>query len=152
LMTSVSTVMGAVPVALGLGAGSSSRRPLGYSIVGGVLLSTLLTLFLVPVVYVLFDSLRQRVRGRRPALATSKPAVAEAGGGDWGLPCWGLACSVRRQRAGLGSRFRRSRSRRRSNELFASIPTTCGPWVRSTMRSGGVARRGSHSSSRRSPP
>jgi multidrug efflux pump len=78
LMTSVSTVMGAVPVALGLGAGSSSRRPLGYSIVGGVLLSTLLTLFLVPVVYVLFDSLRQRVRAGRPALASSKPAMAEA--------------------------------------------------------------------------
>jgi multidrug efflux pump len=78
LMTSVATVMGAVPVALGLGAGSSSRRPLGYSIVGGVLLSTLLTLFLVPVVYVLFDSLRERVRGRRPALAASSPAMAEA--------------------------------------------------------------------------
>jgi multidrug efflux pump len=78
LMTSVSTVMGAVPVALGLGAGSSSRRPLGYSIVGGVLLSTLLTLFLVPVVYVLFDSLRQRVRAGRPALASRKPAIAEA--------------------------------------------------------------------------
>ena len=78
LMTSVSTVMGAVPVALGLGAGSSSRRPLGYSIVGGVLLSTLLTLFLVPVVYVLFDSLRQRVRAGRPALASSKPAMADA--------------------------------------------------------------------------
>jgi len=78
LMTSVSTVMGAVPVALGLGAGSSSRRPLGYSIVGGVLLSTLLTLFLVPVVYVVFDSLRQRVRRGRPALASGKPAIAEA--------------------------------------------------------------------------
>jgi multidrug efflux pump len=78
LMTSVATVMGAVPVALGLGAGSSSRRPLGYSIVGGVLLSTLLTLFLVPVVYVLFDSLRERVRGRHPALAASSPAMAEA--------------------------------------------------------------------------
>jgi HAE1 family hydrophobic/amphiphilic exporter-1 len=63
-MTSVATVMGAVPVALGLGAGSSSRRPLGYAIVGGVLLSTLLTLFLVPVVYLVFDALRQRESGR----------------------------------------------------------------------------------------
>jgi multidrug efflux pump len=78
LMTSVSTVMGAVPIALGLGAGSSSRRPLGYAIVGGVLLSTLLTLFLVPVVYVVFDRLRERARGRRPALAHGEPAVAEA--------------------------------------------------------------------------
>jgi multidrug efflux pump len=77
LMTSVATVMGAVPVALGLGAGSSSRRPLGYAIVGGVLLSTLLTLFLVPVVYLVFDALRQRVRTSRAALTAGKPVIAE---------------------------------------------------------------------------
>jgi multidrug efflux pump len=78
LMTSVSTVMGAVPIALGLGAGSASRRPLGYAIVGGVLLSTLLTLFLVPVVYLAFDQLRRRARARRAAIAPRRPAVAEA--------------------------------------------------------------------------
>ena len=58
-MTSVATIMGAVPVALGLGAGSTSRRPLGYAIVGGVMLSTMLTLFLVPAVYLIFDALRE---------------------------------------------------------------------------------------------
>jgi multidrug efflux pump len=78
LMTSVSTIMGAVPIALGLGAGSSSRRPLGYAIVGGVLLSTLLTLFLVPAVYLIFDALRARVGAVRPALPQAGPAVAEA--------------------------------------------------------------------------
>jgi len=62
LMTSVSTVMGAVPIMLGLGAGSISRRPLGYAIVGGILFSTVLTLFLVPVAYVTFDGLRERVQ------------------------------------------------------------------------------------------
>ncbi|MGH7515960.1 MAG: efflux RND transporter permease subunit [Gemmatimonadales bacterium] len=77
LMTSVSTIMGALPIALGLGAGAASRRPLGYAIVGGVLVSTILTLFLVPVVYVLFDRARERVHARRPALAPS-PAAAEA--------------------------------------------------------------------------
>jgi multidrug efflux pump len=61
LMTSVSTVMGAVPIAFGLGAGSISRRPLGYAIVGGVLFSTLLTLYVVPAVYVILDGLRSRV-------------------------------------------------------------------------------------------
>ncbi|MBA3259477.1 MAG: efflux RND transporter permease subunit, partial [Gemmatimonadales bacterium] len=45
LMTSVATVMGALPIALGLGAGSLSRRPLGYAIVGGLVFSTLLTLY-----------------------------------------------------------------------------------------------------------
>ncbi len=67
LMTSVATVMGAVPIAFGLGAGSISRRPLGYAIVGGVLFSTLLTLYVVPAVYVIFDGLRSRVTGRAPA-------------------------------------------------------------------------------------
>jgi multidrug efflux pump len=77
LMTSVATIMGALPIALGLGAGATSRRPLGYAIVGGVLVSTVLTLFLVPVVYTLFDRARERVRARRVVLGTT-PATAEA--------------------------------------------------------------------------
>ena len=64
LMTSVATVMGALPIALGLGAGSLSRRPLGYAIVGGMLFSTLLTLYVVPAVYVIFDGLLARMHGR----------------------------------------------------------------------------------------
>ncbi|HJU91230.1 MAG TPA: efflux RND transporter permease subunit [Gemmatimonadaceae bacterium] len=60
LMTSVATIMGALPIALGLGAGAASRRPLGYAIVGGLLFSTVLTLFLVPSVYVLLDAVRSR--------------------------------------------------------------------------------------------
>src|SRR5205823_13264928 len=55
LMASVATIMGAVPIALGLGAGSMSRRPLGYAVVGGVVFSTALSLFLVPVVYSLLE-------------------------------------------------------------------------------------------------
>ncbi len=74
LMTSVSTIMGALPIALGLGAGSVSRRPLGYAIVGGILLSTVLTLFVVPVVYTLLD----RVRARETAqLHVGEVAVGE---------------------------------------------------------------------------
>jgi multidrug efflux pump subunit AcrB len=68
LMTSVATIMGAMPIAFGLGAGSVSRRPLGYAIVGGLLFSTVLTLYLVPAVYVLLDAARARVRRRSPAL------------------------------------------------------------------------------------
>jgi multidrug efflux pump len=74
LMTSVSTIMGALPVALGLGAGSTSRRPLGYAIVGGILFSTILTLYVVPVVYLLMDRATQRVAHRSSQLA---PAEAE---------------------------------------------------------------------------
>jgi multidrug efflux pump len=59
LMTSVATIFGALPIALGLGAGAASRRPLGYSIIGGMILSTMLTLFLVPAVFVVFERLRR---------------------------------------------------------------------------------------------
>src|SRR5919198_1111492 len=68
LMTSVATIMGAVPVAWGVGAGSASRKPLGYAIVGGVFFSTALTLFVVPVAYVVFDAIVQRVRQQRGRL------------------------------------------------------------------------------------
>jgi multidrug efflux pump len=77
LMTSVATVMGAAPIAFGLGAGSISRRPLGYAILGGLVFSTLLTLYMVPAVYVIFDGLTARLR--RPARGPSRPyAAAEA--------------------------------------------------------------------------
>ncbi len=68
VMTSMATIMATMPIALGLGAGAASRRPLGYAIVGGLLFSTLLTVFLVPVVYVLLDGIRFRIRRRAPAL------------------------------------------------------------------------------------
>jgi multidrug efflux pump len=78
LMTSVATVMGALPIALGLGAGSLSRRPLGYAIVGGLIFSTLLTLYVVPSVYVIFDGLMERSRRRQQARrAALAPAEAE---------------------------------------------------------------------------
>ena len=78
LMTSVATIMGAIPIALGLGAGSMSRRPLGYAIVGGVLFSTALTLFLVPVVYSLMEGARVRLGARRRGSApSSRPVHAE---------------------------------------------------------------------------
>lgn len=78
LMTSVATVAGALPIALGLGAGSLSRRPLGYAIVGGLMFSTLLTLYVVPSVYVIFDGLfqRRKIRAQRRAGALA-PAEAD---------------------------------------------------------------------------
>jgi multidrug efflux pump len=77
LMTSVATVAGALPIALGLGAGSLSRRPLGYAIVGGLIFSTLLTLYVVPAVYVIFDGLLERRRSRS-VRSTAALAPAEA--------------------------------------------------------------------------
>ncbi|MGH7675656.1 MAG: efflux RND transporter permease subunit, partial [Gemmatimonadales bacterium] len=65
LMTSVATVFGALPIALGLGAGAGSRRPLGYAIIGGMVVSTLITLYLVPAAFIVME----RLRGRRVAVA-----------------------------------------------------------------------------------
>jgi multidrug efflux pump len=63
LMTSFSTVFGILPIAIGLGAGAESRRPLGIAVVGGVLFSTFLTLLVVPVVYSLLARFSRAVRG-----------------------------------------------------------------------------------------
>jgi multidrug efflux pump subunit AcrB len=75
MMTAVSTVVGALPIALGLGAGSDSRVPLGLVIVGGVSIATFLTLFLVPVVYLLFERARQQLLGRRALRAAVDDAA-----------------------------------------------------------------------------
>ncbi len=75
LMTSVATIFGALPIALGLGAGAGSRRPLGYAIIGGMIVSTLITLYLVPAAFVVFE----RILGRRAAAAPeANPALAGA--------------------------------------------------------------------------
>ena len=65
LMTSVATIFALMPIALGLGAGAASRRPLGYAVVGGLVFSTVLTLYLVPAVYTLFDALGAHLRSRK---------------------------------------------------------------------------------------
>jgi len=64
MMTTTAAIMGALPLAFGTGTGSELRRPLGITIVGGLLLSQLLTLYTTPVVYLTMDRLRLRALGR----------------------------------------------------------------------------------------
>jgi multidrug efflux pump len=60
LMTTLAAILGALPLAIGFGEGAELRRPLGVSIIGGLIASQLLTLLTTPVVYVLLDKLRRR--------------------------------------------------------------------------------------------
>ena len=74
LMTTAAALFGALPLALGTGMGSELRRPLGITIVGGLLLSQLITLYTTPVVYLELDRLRLRLSGRRePAPSAPTP-------------------------------------------------------------------------------
>ncbi|MDE2398819.1 MAG: efflux RND transporter permease subunit, partial [Burkholderiales bacterium] len=74
LMTTFAAIFGAVPLALGSGDGAEMRQPLGIAIVGGLILSQLLTLYTTPVVYVLMDRLRAGRRRRRPSFVQAAAA------------------------------------------------------------------------------
>ena len=63
LMTTMAALFGALPLAFGTGTGSELRRPLGITIVGGLIVSQILTLYTTPVVYLLLDDLRLRIKG-----------------------------------------------------------------------------------------
>ncbi len=63
-MTTMAALFGAIPLAFGTGTGSELRRPLGITIVGGLIVSQLLTLYTTPVVYLTLDRIRLRMLGR----------------------------------------------------------------------------------------
>ena len=62
MMTTMAALMGTLPIALGLGAGSESRRPLGIAVVGGLLFSQTLTLYLTPVYYIYMEAWRKQLK------------------------------------------------------------------------------------------
>jgi multidrug efflux pump subunit AcrB len=81
MMTTAAAILGAVPLALSFGNGGEIRRPLGISIVGGLLISQLLTLYTTPVLYLYLDRLGESFRRWRarllPGLFGAPPAPAE---------------------------------------------------------------------------
>jgi multidrug efflux pump subunit AcrB len=79
MMTTMAALLGGLPLALGLGAGSELRRPLGIAIVGGLIFSQMLTLYTTPVVYLYMDRLRlwlmRTLRPQRIPYATTPPNI-----------------------------------------------------------------------------
>jgi HAE1 family hydrophobic/amphiphilic exporter-1 len=85
MMTTMAALMGTLPIALGHGAGAEARRPLGIAVVGGLVFSQIITLYITPVIYTYFDALQARL-GRRKAkepvrVPPEEPAPAPAPAG-----------------------------------------------------------------------
>jgi multidrug efflux pump len=78
LMTSLATIFGILPIAIGLGAGAEARRPLGIAVVGGMIFSTFLTLVLVPVVYTYLARFTKAATHGAPESAEAEAAPAPA--------------------------------------------------------------------------
>jgi len=82
MMTTMAALLGGLPLALGTGTGSELRRPLGMTIVGGLIVSQALTLFTTPVIYLYMDRLTGMSRRRRAATGTAPPLKPEASQAD----------------------------------------------------------------------
>ncbi|MGO9617688.1 MAG: efflux RND transporter permease subunit, partial [Bryobacteraceae bacterium] len=76
MMTTVAALFGTLPIALGYGEGGDARQPLGLSVVGGLLFSQFLTLYITPVIYVYMERLQEGLDGRKTAAGAPREAAA----------------------------------------------------------------------------
>ena len=78
MMTTFAAVLGALPLAIGIGQGASLRQPLGLTIIGGLLVSQALTLYTTPVLYLWLERLGTKLRGGRDKAAPRSGSIVEA--------------------------------------------------------------------------
>ena len=78
MMTTMSALLGTLPIAIGFGAGGESRRPLGLAVVGGLVFSQIITLYITPVIYVYLDRFQERMM-KRFGLLRSRPSFSNSG-------------------------------------------------------------------------
>jgi HAE1 family hydrophobic/amphiphilic exporter-1 len=82
MMTTMAAIMGTLPIALAAGGGGESRRPLGVAVVGGLIISQLMTLYITPVIYTIFEWLREKMGANKsrpdPVSPSAKPELADA--------------------------------------------------------------------------
>src|SRR5258706_6919157 len=74
MMTTMAALLGTVPIAMGWGAGGEARRPLGLTVVGGLMVSQLVTLYLTPVVYTFMEDALKPFRKSKPVTSLPEPA------------------------------------------------------------------------------
>jgi HAE1 family hydrophobic/amphiphilic exporter-1 len=76
MMTTMAALMGTLPIALGFGAGSEARRPLGLAVVGGLIVSQTLTLFVTPIFYIYLEHFQEWLAGRRVVRQPARAPIA----------------------------------------------------------------------------
>ena len=80
MMTTVAALFGTLPIALGYGEGADARQPLGLAVVGGLVVSQFLTLYITPVIYLYLDAVQERLRGSKKTAVTPGESLRRARG------------------------------------------------------------------------